>query len=120
MGSLRLKGAAWAWLVQSGLKPICGTLRLSAQLAAMRSAPFGDSAMDQHHVRMLGADLVERVPDQAVIVEVEAAGKGDLGAGGQQHLGVGPALGGEEVAAVDHRRGQVRWLTIDPRAWPPG
>ena len=40
--SLRLKGAALACLVQSGLKAICGTLRLSAQQAAMRSAPFGE------------------------------------------------------------------------------
>ena len=50
--------------------------------------------------------LVELVPDQAMIVEVEPAGEGDLGAGGQQHLVLGPALGGEEVAAVDHGRGQ--------------
>ena len=42
----------------------------------------------------------------AVIVEVEPAGEGDLRAGGQQHLVLGPALGGEEVAAVDHGRGQ--------------
>ena len=62
--SLRLKGAALACLVQSGLKAICGTLRLSAQQAAMRSAPFGRSAVQQHHVGMLGVDLVERVPDQ--------------------------------------------------------
>lgn len=40
--SLRLKGAALAWRVQSGLNAICGTLRWSAQRAAMRSAPFGD------------------------------------------------------------------------------
>ena len=40
--SLRLNGAALACRVQSGLKAICGTLRLSAQQAAMRSAPFGD------------------------------------------------------------------------------
>ena len=63
--SLRLKGAALACRVQSGLKAICGTLRVSAQRAAMRSAPFGDAAVQQHHVGMLGADLVERGPDQA-------------------------------------------------------
>ena len=41
-----------------------------------------------------------------MIVEVEAAGEGDLRPGRQHHLGLGAALGGEEVAAVDHRRGQ--------------
>src|ERR1700722_1668538 len=40
--SLRLNGAALPWRVHSGLKTICGALRLSAQQAAMRSAPFGD------------------------------------------------------------------------------
>ena len=42
-----------------------------------------------------------------MIVEVEPAGEGDLGPGGQQHLVFGPAPGGEEVAAVDHGRGQA-------------
>lgn len=39
---LRLNGAALAWRVKSGLKATCGTFRLSAQQAAIRSAPFGD------------------------------------------------------------------------------
>ena len=43
------------------------------QLGALRRA-----AMQQHHVGMLGVDLVEPVPDQAMVVEVEAAGEGDL------------------------------------------
>ena len=42
MASLRLNGAALACLVQSGLKAICGTLRLVAHLAAINSAPFGE------------------------------------------------------------------------------
>ena len=62
--------------------------------------------MQQHHVRVLAADLIELVPDQAVIVEVEAAREGDLWPGGQQHLGLGSTLRGEKVATVDHRRGQ--------------
>src|SRR5713101_2255077 len=41
ISSLRLNGAALAWRVQSGLKAICGTLRVLAHEAAMRSAPFG-------------------------------------------------------------------------------
>ena len=42
MASLRLNGAALACFVQSGFKAICGTLRLSAHLPAISSAPFGD------------------------------------------------------------------------------
>jgi hypothetical protein len=34
--------------------------------------------MQQHHVGMFGVNLVEPVPDRAVIVEFEAAGEGDL------------------------------------------
>jgi hypothetical protein len=50
---------AFACLVQSGLNSICGTLRLVAHLAAINSAPFGGSAMEQDHARMLRVDLVE-------------------------------------------------------------
>jgi MFS superfamily sulfate permease-like transporter len=42
IASLRLNGAALACFVQSGLKAICGTLRLSAHLAAISSAPLGE------------------------------------------------------------------------------
>src|SRR5574337_394936 len=42
IASLRLNGAAFACFVQSGLKAICGTLRLLAHLAAISSAPFGE------------------------------------------------------------------------------
>jgi hypothetical protein len=77
---LRRNGAALAWRVQSGLKAICGTLRLSAQQAAMRSAPLG-LPLQQHHVGMLCEHLVEPVPDGAMVVEVEPAGECHLGAG---------------------------------------
>jgi hypothetical protein len=46
-----------------------------------------------------------------VIVEVEAAGESDLGPWRHHEFGVGAALGGEEVAAVDHGGGQC--LVID-------
>jgi len=49
-------------------------------------------------------NLVEPVPDGTMVIEVETAREGDLEAGRQQHLGLAAALGGEEVAAVDHRR----------------
>ena len=68
-------------------------------LGAARAA-----AVEQHHVGVLLAGLVERVPDPLVIVAVEPAGEGDLGAGRHQHLGLGAAARGEEVPGVDHRR----------------
>ena len=109
-----MNGAALACFVQSGLKAICGTLRFSAQLGGDQFGALGRSAVQQHHVGVLGVDLVEPVPDQLVIVEVEPAGEGDLGSRGQQHLVFGPAFGGEEVAAVDHGRGQR--AVVDLRA----
>ncbi len=62
--------------------------------------------MQQHHVGMLGVDLVEPVPDRAMIVEVEAASKGDLRPRGKQYLRLGPSLGGQKLPAVDHRRSE--------------
>jgi hypothetical protein len=64
------------------------------------------AAMQQHHVGVLGADLVERVPDPRVIVAVHAAGEGDARAGGGEDLGVGASAGGEKFPAVDHRGGE--------------
>src|SRR6185437_4462166 len=48
-------------------------------------------------------DLVESVPDQTMIVEVEPAGERDLRTRRKHDFGIGPALGGDEVSAVDHR-----------------
>ena len=64
--------------------------------------PFRTAAVKQHHVGMPGMGLIEPFPDGAMVVEVETAREGDLGPGRQQDLGLGAALGGEEVAAVDH------------------
>ena len=55
---------------------------------------------------MLGADLVEGVPDAVDIVAVGAAGEGDAGAGGSVDFRLGASPGGKEVAAVDDRRGK--------------
>ena len=63
--------------------------------------PFRRSAMHEHHVRVLGMDLIELGPDRPMIGGV-AAREGDLRSGRQQHLVVGPAFGGDEVTAVDH------------------
>lgn len=64
-------------------------------------------------------DLVELVPDQAMIIEIEPAGEGDLGAGRQQHLVFGPALGGEDIPTVDHRRGERAVVGHRPAARTP-
>ena len=81
---------------------------------------FGAAAMDEDHVRVFGEHLVEHGPDADVIVAIDAAGKGDLGPGRQMHLGLGAALGGDEVAAVDH--GGRHGLMVDEvaRAGTPG
>ena len=51
---------------------------------------------------------------------VGAAGEGDLGAFRQHQLGVGPAAGGDEVAAVDHGGGQVPVIDEAAGAGTPG
>jgi hypothetical protein len=76
--------------------------------------------VQQHHVGMLGVDLIELGPDQAMIVEVEPAGECDFRPCGQEHLVVGALLRGEEVAAVDHRRGEIAVVDLRSVAWPPG
>ena len=65
------------------------------------------------------ASPVERVPDPVVIIAVEAAGEGDLGAGWNEHLGFGTATGGEEVAGVDHRSGDRLVADLGAGARPP-
>jgi hypothetical protein len=78
------------------------------------------AAVEQHHAGMLGVNLVEPVPDRAMVVEVETAREGDLGAGRQQHLGLAAALGGNEVAAVDHRRCESAMVDHRSGARAPG
>ena len=46
--------------------------------------------------------------------------KAIFGSGGEQHLGLGAALGGEEVSAVDHGRGQRAVVDHRSAARPPG
>jgi len=58
--------------------------------------------MQQHHVRVLGVDLIELGPDLPVIGGV-AAREGDLRPGGHKHLGIGTPPGREEIPAVDQR-----------------
>ena len=63
-------------------------------------------AMDQHHVAMLGVHLVETIPDEAVVVEVETASESNLRTWRQHDLGLSSTFGGDEVTGVDHRSGQ--------------
>src|SRR5690606_42147536 len=68
------------------------------------SFPTRRSSDLQDHVRMLGVNLVETIPDQGVVVEVEAASECDLGPRWQQDLGLCAALGCDEIPGVDHCR----------------
>src|SRR5262249_14805255 len=63
---------------------------------------FWTAAMDEHHIGIFGVNPIEGIPDGAMVVEIEAAGEGDLGTGGKQHVGFRTAVGGEENAAVGH------------------
>ena len=67
------------------------------QLGALRAA-----AMKKHHARMLGMDLVERVPDQLMVGDIGPTGEGDLRAGGNEDFVLGAAAGGDKLAAVDY------------------
>jgi len=89
------------------LRPIGleGDLRHLAMVGPASSDFFGafrTAAVQQHHVGVLGVDLIEFVPDELVVGAV-STGEDDLRACGQHHLGLGTALGGEEIAAVDQR-----------------
>ncbi len=63
---------------------------------------------------MLGVNLIELDPDEPMIVEVESAGERDLRASREKDFVLGALPGGEEVTAVDHRRGQV--AMVDQRS----
>jgi hypothetical protein len=55
-----------------------------------------------------------------MVVEFETAREGDLGAGRHKHLGLGATLGGDEIAAVDHRGRQGTMVDHRPGARSPG
>ena len=63
--------------------------------------------------------LVEPIPDQAMVVVVGAAGDDDLRARWNERLALGPFASGDEVAAVDHRGGQMLVADLRAGAWPP-
>ena len=68
------------------------------------------AAVEENHVRVLGADLVERVPDADVIVAVGPAGEGDARAGRGAHFGVGTKIAPRLVWVAF---GSSRWCSSD-------
>src|ERR1700730_2870208 len=59
--------------------------------SSMASLRLNGAAMDQDHVGMLGANLVEAIPDQTMVVEVEATCECDLRSWRHHDLGLGAA-----------------------------
>ena len=107
---------------------VAGPVRLKDDLLAIaivgpagRNAfgAFWRSAMEEHHVVVLGADLVEGGPDGSSVVYLLSAGEGDLGAGRDERFELDLALGVEIVAAVDHRGGHVLAIDVAARARMP-
>ena len=86
----------------------------------MRSAPFGEPPCSSTMSGCLAWTLSSLSQIRRWSLKSSAAGEGDLGPGGEQHLVFGAALGGEEVAAVDHRRGQRAVVDLRSGARPPG
>src|SRR5258708_9322463 len=76
--------------------------------------------MDEDHVGMLGVDLVEAIPDQVVVIEVETARKCDLWSSRQNDLGLGAALGCDELPRVDHGRSERAMVDKRSRPGAPG
>jgi hypothetical protein len=71
-----------------------------------RTPPFGRTTVHEDHVSVFGEDPIERIPDRAVIVEVDAAREHDFGLR-DQRLDLGLMLRRDELPAVDNRRGKI-------------
>ena len=120
MRSLRLKGAALPSRGPVGLEGDLRHLAIIGPAGGGSLGAFWRTAMDQHHVGMLGEHLIEHGPDALMIGVIGAAGKGDLRAFRKHQFGVGVAARGDEVAAVDHGGGQVPVVDEAARAGTPG
>ena len=68
------------------------------------------AAMQEHHVRVLGAGLVEHLPDALVIIAIAAPGEGDARAGRGAHFGVGTKIAPRLVWVAF---GSSRWCSSD-------
>src|SRR5258706_2885224 len=78
-----LEGGSLGVLGPVGLKGDLRNLAVIGPAGSDTLCALRRTAVQQHHVRMLGVDLIELVPDHPVIVAVEATGEGDLRPGGQ-------------------------------------
>ena len=106
-GPIRFEGDLWNFAV---VRPTSGD-----SLRALRAG-----SVKQDHVRVLRANLVERVPDPTMIIAIGPASEGDPRSGRQKHLRLGQLLGVEEVPAVDHRRRQGAVIDLRTGARTPG
>src|SRR3954466_13029063 len=112
--SLRLKGAAFLCLAQSGLNTTWGTLRLLAHLAAISSAPFGDppcrSTMPAYFARTLSRAAQIRSTSLHSAPPVNAT---------RVPAGIRTWASARRFALMKSRLSiiaavRARWLTIDP------
>ena len=62
--------------------------------------------MEEDHVRVLGMNLVEAIPDEVVVIEVKPTGECDFRPWRQYDLGFCAAFCCDEVAGVDHCCGE--------------
>src|SRR5271157_841635 len=81
--------------------------------------PFGRAAAHEHHVGVLGKNGIERIPDRSMLIAVDAAGEGDLGALWDQRLDFGAALGGDELSVVDDGRREIVVVGAGAGSWFP-
>jgi hypothetical protein len=70
--------------------------------------------MQQHHVGVLGVDLVEPVPDRLGVVEVDPAREGILGPAGSSGSVSARRLAARKSRLSIMAAVSVRWLTIEP------
>jgi len=69
---------------------------------------------------MFGVDLVEAIPDQTMVVEVEATGERDLRSGRHHDLGLSATFGCNKVPGVDHCGGERAVVDKRPGSGAPG
>lgn len=80
---------------------------------------LGRSAMQKHHVGVFSVGTVEFGLDPFMIVEIYPTSKSDLGTGRDEQFGLGALASGQEIAAIDHRRGHMGVADLRACARPP-
>src|SRR5262249_51691838 len=69
---------------------------------------------------MLGTNLIEPVPDQPMVIEIEASAEGDFWSGWQHDVCFSSPPGGDEIAAIDHSCGKGAMADLRAIARIPG